>query len=64
MTTIRLYWKLGMAAFALQVVIGAVFAQEILTLERCINLALANNQGLKIAREDSRIRGKEAGGIR
>ncbi|MFQ5866638.1 MAG: TolC family protein [bacterium] len=51
MNAIRLCWKLGMVAFALQVVIGAAFAQEILTLERCINLALADNQGLKIARE-------------
>jgi len=54
---IRLCWKLAIVAFALQVVIGVAFAEEILTLERCINLALANNQSLKIAGE--RIRESE-----
>jgi len=48
---IRLCLKLGMVALALQVIIGVAFAQEILPLERCINLALANNQDLKIAQE-------------
>ncbi|MBA7533980.1 putative efflux pump outer membrane protein TtgC [subsurface metagenome] len=51
MTAHRLCWKLGIVAFALQVLIGVAFAEEILTLERCINLALANNQDLKIAQK-------------
>ena len=49
--------KLGIVIFALQIVMGVAFAEEILTLERCVNLALANNQGLKIAQE--RIRESE-----
>jgi len=51
MNTNRLCCKLGIVAFALQVVIGVAFAQELLTLEGCVNLALANNQDLKIAQE-------------
>jgi len=51
MTAHRLCWKLGIVALALQVLIGVAFAEEILSLERCINLALANNQDLKIAQK-------------
>ncbi len=51
MTANRLCWKLGLVVFALQVLIGVAFAEEILTLEKCINLALANNQDLKIAQK-------------
>ena len=51
MTANRLCWKLGIVVFALQVLIGVAFAEEILPLERCINLALANNQDLKIAQK-------------
>ena len=47
----RLCWKLVIVAFALQVLFGVAFAEEILTLERCIDLALANNQDLKIAQK-------------
>ena len=57
MAAIKLCWKLGIVVFALHIVIGVAFAEEILTLERCVNLALANNQGLKIAGE--RIRESE-----
>lgn len=48
---IRLCWKLGIAIFALQVVIGVAFGEEILTLEKSINLALANNELIKIAQK-------------
>jgi len=65
MNAIRLCWKLTIVAFALQVVIGVAFAEEILTLEKCINLALANNQDLKIAQKriiESKGRKQEAFG--
>ena len=65
MTAHRLCWKLGIVAFALQVLIGVAFAEEILTLERCINLALANNQDLKIVQKkiiESKGRKQEAFG--
>ena len=47
----RLCWKLAIVVFALQVLFGIAFAEEILTLERCIDLATANNQDLKIAQK-------------
>ncbi|MQY66492.1 MAG: hypothetical protein GH147_08445, partial [Clostridia bacterium] len=65
MNAIRLCWKLAIVVFALQVVIGVAFAEEILTLEKCINLALANNQDLKIAQKriiESKGRKQEAFG--
>ena len=65
MNAIRLCWKLTIVAFALQVVIGVAFAEEILTLEKCINLALVNNQDLKIAQKriiESKGRKQEAFG--
>jgi len=65
MTANRLCWKLGIVAFVLQVLIGVAFAEEILTLERCMNLALANNQDLKIAQKrilESKGRKQEAFG--
>jgi outer membrane protein TolC len=43
--------KLGVFVFTLHMAIGVAFAGEILTLEKCVNLALANNQDLKIAQE-------------
>lgn len=49
MTAHRLCWKLTVVAFVLQVLVGLAFAQELLTLEKCVNMALANNQDLKIA---------------
>lgn len=61
----RLCWKLAMVAFALQVLFGVAFAEEILTLERCIDLALANNHDLKIAQKrilESKGRKQEAFG--
>jgi len=61
----RLCWKLVIVAFALQVLFGVAFAEEILTLERCIDLALANNQDLKIAQKrilESKGRKQEAFG--
>ncbi len=51
MTAIRFPWKLGVVAFCLQALIGVCFGGEILTLDKCINLSLANNQELKIAQE-------------
>ena len=45
----RLSWKLAIVAFVLQVLVGVAFAEEILTLEGCIDMAMANNQDLKIA---------------
>lgn len=45
----RLSWKLAIVALVLQVLVGVAFAEEILTLERCIDMAVANNQDLKIA---------------
>ena len=65
MAGIRFFWKLCMVALALQVIIGVGFAEEILTLESCMNLALANNQDLKIAQErilESQGRKQEAFG--
>ncbi|NIM02834.1 TolC family protein [bacterium] len=47
----RLCCKLTIVAFTLQVLVSIAFAEEILTLEKCINLALANNQDLKIAQK-------------
>ncbi|MFB0526679.1 MAG: TolC family protein [bacterium] len=61
----RLCLKLTIVAFALQVLFGVAFAEEILTLERCIDLALSNNQDLKIAQErilESKGRKQEAFG--
>jgi outer membrane protein len=61
----RLCWKITIVAFALQVLFGVAFAEEILTLERCIDLALSNNQDLKIAQErilESKGRKQEAFG--
>ncbi|MDH5173931.1 MAG: TolC family protein [Elusimicrobiota bacterium] len=47
----RLSWKLAIVAFVLQVLVGVAFAEEILTLEGCIDMAMANNQDLKIAQK-------------
>lgn len=61
----RLYCKLAIVVFALQVLFSVAFAEEILTLERCIDLALANNQDLKIAQKrilESKGRKQEAFG--
>jgi len=48
-----IFWKVVIAIFAIPFAVGPVFSQEILTLQRCIDLALANNQDLRIA--ESRI---------
>ena len=61
----RLCWKLAIVAFALRVLFGVAFAEEILTLEKCIDLAVANNQDLKIAQKrilESKGRKQEAFG--
>ncbi|MFB0527984.1 MAG: TolC family protein, partial [bacterium] len=47
----RLCWNITIVVFALQVLFGVAFAEEILILEKCIDLAVANNQDLKIAQE-------------
>jgi len=55
--------KLVVVAFCLQVMIDVCSAREILTLEKCVNIALANNQELKIAEEkiiEARGRKREA----
>jgi len=61
----RLSWKLAIVAFTLQILFGVTFAEEILTLERCIDMAMANNQDLKIAQKiilESRGRKQETFG--
>ena len=57
--------RLALTGLLLQFVIGVAFGGEILSLEKCINLALAKNQDLKIAQEkivESQGRKKEAFG--
>jgi len=51
MIVIRLSWKVSVVVFCLQTLIGVCFAREILSLDNCINFALANNQELKIAQK-------------
>ncbi len=47
----RLCCKLAIVLFVLQILFSVAFAEEILTLERCIGMAMANNQDLKIAQK-------------
>ena len=57
--------RLALTGLLLQFVIGVAFGGELLSLEKCINLALAKNQDLKIAQEkivESQGRKKEAFG--
>ncbi len=65
MSGIGLCRKLAIVVFLLHFVSGLALAQELLTLEKCVNLALANNQDLKIAQEkivESQGRKQEAFG--
>jgi len=65
MVAMRFWAKLVLTGLLLQFVIGVAFGGEILRLEKCINLALANNQDLKIVQEkivESQGRKKEAFG--
>jgi len=62
---LRFCAKLALTGLLLQFVIGVAFGGELLSLEKCINLALAKNQDLKIAQEkivESQGRKKEAFG--
>jgi len=65
MVAMRSCARLALTGLLLQFVIGVAFGGEILSLEKCINLALAKNQDLKIAQEkivESQGRKKEAFG--
>ncbi len=51
-TNYRLFGKIGLiVAFSLWLEAGNIYAQDTLTLEKCIQLALINNQSIKIAEQ-------------
>lgn len=48
-------WRICVTSLALPLLVGGVFAQDTLSLEQAIGLALANEHGIRIARNEATI---------